>query len=287
MTRQKRKRGTPGALTQATVQENVGMQGIKRALGSALAEDAGDIEAFSASPPVEELRLEEAPASKKRRGAVFKRRFYMVLGAFVLIMSVVGFVSTVSFGVRLVKDVVNNTALKTELASFIYPLVVIDPPPFDDKEQLQNSTVLTAAIWNIMLSEEKKSRYTAEGGMIAIPAIDVEASAAELFGKGFSYEHQSLGDVEMFFAYDADTKSYTAPVSPRYLPYSPRVVDLSETGDIFRLTVDYIPPGPAWINADSDYVTSAVKQMEYVVERFGNTYKVIAVNYIDTAGLVE
>ena len=256
-------------------QHHSNVEAIKSVFDSALSEDVGEIEQLSSGQPAAGV---EAAAAPKKGRAAFKRRFYLTIGAIVLALAVIGLVSTVSFTVRLGRSIIENTAAKNAFAEFIYPVVIIDPPPFEDTDQLPNTTMLSAAIWNIILDEQKKSRYATEGGMMTVPEVDVEASATELFGPGLTFNHQTLGDIELFFTYDSTTRSYTVPVSPRYLPYSPNVETIARDGDTYTLLVGYLPPGPAWLKSTTDYTATAVKHMEYVLKKNGGDYTIVAIN---------
>lgn len=256
-------------------QEVLSVQTLKDVFGEALSEDVKEIEEFSTKEP----ELKSSPKRAKSRRAM-KRRLYMSVGLFVIIMSIVGIFSTVSFTMDVAKRIADNTGLKNEFAQFIYPLVVIDPPDFDATVDLPNSTMITASIWNIILNEDKE-KYTTEMGMMYVPYLDVEASATYLFGSGLAFEHETVGDIELAFIYDEETKSYIVPTSPKYLPYSPRIESFKRVGETYTLLVGYMPPGHSWLNdLKEDRMPEAEKHMEYVVTRRKNQMKVVKVKFL-------
>ena len=256
-------------------QEVLSAQSLKDVFGEALSEDVKEIEEFSAKEP--EIKTTPKPAKSRR---AMKRRLYMSVGLFVIIMSIVGIFSTVSFTMDVAKRIADNTGLKNEFAQFIYPLVVIDPPDFDATVDLPNSTMITASIWNIILNEDK-DKYNTEMGMMYVPYLDVEASATYLFGTGLTFEHETVGDIELAFIYDEETKSYIVPTSPKYLPYSPRIESFKRVGETYTLLVGYMPPGHSWLNdLKEDSMPEAEKHMEYVVTRRKNQMKIVKVKFL-------
>ncbi|NMA79426.1 MAG: hypothetical protein GX967_02120, partial [Clostridiales bacterium] len=83
---------------QAQSQEVLSAQTLKDVFGEALSEDVEEIEEFSAK----ETQAQLAPKPAKSRRAM-KRRLYMSVGLFVIIMSIVGIFSTVSFTMDVAK----------------------------------------------------------------------------------------------------------------------------------------------------------------------------------------
>ena len=117
--------------------------------------------------------------------------FNFIVGVFVIIMSVIGIISTVGFISDKVHSIMDNTEQKNEFAKFIYPVVICDPPAFDQTTKLKNETIISASIWDIILYEDK-SKYTMDFDYIIVPEVDVEQHAAKLFGSGLNLTHICL-----------------------------------------------------------------------------------------------
>ena len=64
------------------------------------------------------FQTEEIVEDKKER----PNKFYLVFAIFIIVMSLIGIVSTVQFGVNTVNEIVNQTSLKNEIALFLYPI---------------------------------------------------------------------------------------------------------------------------------------------------------------------
>lgn len=249
---------------------------IKKALSGALGEDLNEIEELAT--------VEEQPIRKRR--TTFKRSMYFSLGVFVSVMSLIGIIFTVNFSINTVKNIADNTAQKNEFAKYIYPLVVVDAPSFEEGTKPPIEVMLTSAIWNIIINKDK-TKYENIDGYITVPASDVEVEATNLFGKGITFTHQTLGDTSLYFDYSEETKSYIVPVSPHYLPYSPKVEDIKKVNDSrFELKVGYYPPVQSWLPAGTKAVPD--KYMTYILEKQGKKYSIISIKEnADTSAFVN
>lgn len=239
---------------------------------SALDEDVAEIAEFSVTKGIE-----EEPVLKKNS---FKRSLYFVLGVVVSFMSLIGFISSVSFCANVISGIADNTKQKEAFADLIYPVVIVDPAPYTETSQLTSDMVIAAAIWDIILHEDV-SKYPEEFGTMTIPQLDVEQHATSLFGSGLTFEHKTLGDAALSFYYTEESKSYNVPVSPKYFPYSPRVENIKREGDVYILRVGYISPSPAWLIQSKNFKTEADKFMSYTLKKNGNSYTVTGITEIN------
>lgn len=246
------------------------MDNIRQAMDEALDEDISEIE---------EISVPETIKSAPRKNS-FKRNAYFAVGLIVSVMAVIGFIFSVNFIAGVVKNIADNTAQKNEFAQLVYPLVIIDPASFDSASQLSSETVLTAAIWDIILYGDT-DKYPQEYGVMSVPEIDVELHATNLLGTGLVFDHKDLGTAELVFYYDAENKCYNVPVSPSYFPYSPYVETIQRNGDNYSLKVGYVSPHPAWLGTNKDDTPKPDKYMEYVVHKNGNNYTVVAIKEIE------
>lgn len=249
------------------------IENIKRMFDDALDEKADEMAEFAAGEPEIEM-----PVPTDVKGG--KRRFYMLLGIVVILLAAVGLVSTVRFSVDKIKAFADNTQQKTEFAKFIYPIVICDPAPFDQTVKLRNDTMLTAAIWDIILYEDK-SKYESDFDYIIVPEVDVEQHATKLFGSGLSFSHESILGTDIQFYYEEDIKSYRIPSNPKYFTYSPYIEDITRVGESYTLTVGYVSPTPSWLTLTSDEAPSPEKYVDYVVSKRGNEYTLIAIKQSD------
>lgn len=249
------------------------IENIKRMFDDALDEKAEEMAEFAAGEPEIEM-----PVSTDVKGG--KRRLYMLLGIVITLLAAVGLVSTVRFSVDKIKAFADNTQQKTEFAKFIYPIVICDPAPFDQTVKLRSDTMLTAAIWDIILYEDK-SKYESDFDYIIVPEVDVEQHATKLFGSGLSFSHESILGPDIQFYYEEEIKSYRIPSNPRYFTYSPYIEDITRVGESYTLTVGYVSPTPAWLTLTSDEAPLPEKYVDYVVSKRGNEYTLVAIKQSD------
>lgn len=232
------------------------------------------------SEELAELTMAEPEPKMPDLGKGGKRKGYLILGALMMILAVIGLISTVSFTVDKVKAFADNTQQKTEFARFIYPVVICDPAPFGQSVKLRSDTVITAAIWDIILYEDK-SKYDSDFDMIIVPELDVEQHAAKLFGTGLSIKHQSILGADVQFYYNEDIKSYRIPANPKYFTYSPYIEDITRVGESYTITVGYVSPTPAWLTLTGDETPKPEKYVNYIVQKRGDEYTLLGIQQSD------
>lgn len=234
----------------------------------------GDMRSMLDQNPDEELNSSaEDKASDEKAVKRFNRKFYFTVGIIVIILSVIGLVSVISFTAGKISDVVNNTKQKNEFSRIIYPLVICDPAPFDNVSRLNEDTIVTAACWEIILSGDT-DRYTKDFDYITVPAADIEQAAAELFGEGLTIHHTSIINSDIQFYYSPDKDSYRIPYDPKYFSYSPTVDEISKNGSTYTVEVGYISPTPTWFSVGE---ASPEKYMIYTLEKNTEGYIISSV----------
>ena len=242
---------------------------LKNMLDSAFEEDISEINELS------EMDSPAAPKAARKPSA-----FHFVLGLIVIVLSAIGLVSSVNFVKHRIENIVDNTDQKNEFAKFIYPVVICDPPPFDQTAKLKNETLISAAVWDIILFEDK-SKYDMDFDYIIVPQVDVEQHAAKLFGSGLSLTHTTIASVDVSFYYDEEISSYRIPENPKYFTYSPYIEEISKVGESYTLTVGYVSPTPAWLTLTSDEAPKPEKYAEYVVQKRGESFTLVAIKNSD------
>lgn len=171
-----------------------------------------------------------------------RSRFYFVFAVVVIVMAVIGVISSVRFVAQITSNLLDNTSLKNEFARFIYPVVVNDIAPFEEPDEIPDSSKISCAIWNILLNRDTSEFAKDEGNGLTIPEYNVLASCRELFGSTVSLNHQTVGNAEVRFTYNEETHTYSANKNIRYLTYSPQIISMTEDGDVYTVIVGYVPP---------------------------------------------
>lgn len=231
----------------------------------------------------EALKENEADIAEEAEQTVFdpslptvkKRKTLFAAGLFIIVMTVVGIITSVRFLADTISDMVNQTGLKEEMADFIYPLVITDVPTFTTPAEAPNSVVLGSAIWNIIMYGDT-DKYERSGSDMIVSEIDVESSAASLYGYGLTLTHETVRLGDIVFSYDESSRSYTVAENPHVSSYYPVIRDISSVGELYTMTVDYYSPSAY---AYKDEQGEAEKSMIYVVSRTGTSTTVQSVDY--------
>ncbi|MCL1903575.1 MAG: hypothetical protein FWF94_04075 [Oscillospiraceae bacterium] len=192
------------------------------------------------------------------------RKIYVTLSIFMIFFSIIGVVFSVFFVKGVVTDIVERRALKDEFALFIYPVVINDPPAFDSVDNLRPVTIITSAIWKIILTGDK-SNYDTDMGVIYIPYADVEIAARSIFGTG-TLEHQTVSTHGIQFIYSDQNNNYEVPVNPTLFSNSPLITLVENIGETYTVTVDYIAPSPLRV-AGIVQESEPIKTMIYTISR--------------------
>ncbi|MCL2020168.1 MAG: hypothetical protein FWG70_10495 [Oscillospiraceae bacterium] len=202
-----------------------------------------------------------------------KYRFFLIFGLIVFWLAIMGALSVGQTIGELAYDISNQTALKEEFERFLFPVVVNDPPEFDGAENMPISVIISSAIWQIILTGDT-SNYERDFQTLMIPENDVEAAARSIFGQNFDMRHSTVDNIIIAFIYDADIKSYIVPENPTFNTFSPKVSEILNNGESYRIIVEYITPTPHLI-AGIEFESQSVKTMIYTITRAADRTKTI------------
>ena len=251
-------------------------QSIIDVLENALDEDVIELEYVSKSHD-ETHSYETAPEKNKNKA----QTFYIFIGLFFTVMSIIGIVVTAKSLVRFVSNVSDDSKQKQEFAEYIYPVVVADPAAFESVNDLSDEAIIKAAIWDIIIYDDV-SKYTRDGSNnMYVPYIQVENHAKSLFGTTNIVHATVAFSQELTFFYDSENRTYKVPVSPQLFPNTPVVREIDKVGERYTLTVDYQEPTPNWELMNTDYTPGIKKTMEYVLTKYNDGYTIISINNVE------
>lgn len=216
---------------------------------------------------------------KEKTNKSSKSKLAFPIGIIVLILAVVGAVSTVKFAADSIKKMADDTADKQKYEQMLKPVVMFDPDPFDDLKQADVSQLLNSAVWSLLMSEDGTEKYPySEGEVfgIIVPQEDIEKHFINLFGTEINIAsmHDSIDMSAYDITYDAALKSYILPITGVESAYTPKVYEIEEKGSSVILSVGYIN-NKAWAQvADDGYATPEPdKYMKITLrERSGGMY---------------
>ena len=214
-----------------------------------------------------------------------RRRFRQLLGAVLCLLILIGAFNVLAAAVSGVAALFDDTDKKLEYEARLQTLVMFDPLPFPSLDQMDDSTaalVKESAIWSALYTAQQSStgldnyERDPDTDALIMPAVDVDAAVAALYGPDFKIEHGSFDGVDMSYIYLEDQQGYLIPVTSQMGLYTPKVEQLKKQDGKLRVTVGYVPT-PA-LSGDYSMSTPSepTKYMDYIFEKNGRTWYLTA-----------
>ena len=214
-----------------------------------------------------------AKPSKNKR-----RRYAAPIGGAFILLAFVGLVAVVLTSLNLTDRLLGNQADKERIEDVIRPLLMWDPPPFEDPNDISPTLLLHASMWAAL---GHTSYPFNENQEMEIPASDLDVAATRLFGPGVNLRHRTFGDYEQSYYFDSSRQVYHVAVTAQLFLYSPRVISIerSDSGSgYYDVLVGYLPPqGTFTANLQGARgIPEPEKYMLYVMRRAGDTFQIVA-----------
>ncbi len=229
-----------------------------------------------------------SPPPKKRRKA---SRVAAPIGAIVLVLSALGLITVVIAAIGFGRSLINNDKEKARFERMLMPVVMYDPPPFENISTLDPAMLLQTAMWSAILNNDDAKWAKNELGFSQIPASELDVRAANLYGPSVKLQHQTFGDYETTYLYDEQTKTYSVPPAAETQMYTPKVEKITKAGDEVTLRVGYVPPGSVWeIDENGNrFEPEPDKYMNYILKKTDTGYMITALRYVeeDTSSTVS
>lgn len=179
---------------------------------------------------------------KKHKGS---HKAAFPVGIAVTVLALVGLAAVIVLIGTGIKNLAAKNKDYTEYNKLLTPVVLIDPSGFDDITKADMSELIEMSVWAILKSDISPDTYNIGEGGIIIPEADVTEQFKKLFGTQVTPIHATVEGYEYEFTYDADSKTYTIPITGIVPIYTPKVVDKKESAETVVLTVALIA-GDAW-----------------------------------------
>ena len=221
----------------------------------------------------------QSPWNKHKR----RNKYALPLGGVFVVLAVIGLISVAGFCIRLTNQIMDNTKEKTKFENYLLPVVMFDPVEFDSPEHADPLFLLQSSLWGTLLSNPDKYPYD-DNAMLVVPASDLDVYAAKLYGSGVTLQHQTIEGFDFTYPYDPETKTYGVPVMGQTSQYTPQVEKIQKKGDLYILTVGYIPPGTLWEAAvnGATYEPQPDKYMIYQLKKEKDDYHILSIQSLDT-----
>ena len=243
--------------------------------------------AASAEQPAEEVPAEaaapaekaEEPAQKKPRKKRGKHRYAAPVGGAYILLALIGVIAVIYGAVQLYGKLTDNSKLLRQIERQIQPVMMFDPVPFDNIQDVDNKVLVKTSIWSCMYSDKRGSYTYDDNGMILIPVSDVEVAAVKLYGPEAKLTHTSLEEDGISYTYDAENNVYRVPMMAQGGYYTPMVVDMQKNGDVYEVTVGYVAPGASWTTTEDgdSYTPTPDKYMIYRMKKEDGEYYIVGI----------
>ncbi len=221
--------------------------------------------------------MDSNEAAKERGALRRRRRLRQLLGAVVCFLVVVGAVSIVSSGVRLVARAFDDSDLMADFETRLATLVALDPIPFTDLTEANQHTLLNAAIW-ASIDTENNDYERDENDAMYLPTLDIDKTAAALYGPDFHFTYETFEDHYMTFTYVPEKQAYLLPITSAIGDYYPKVTQIKrESGGIRRVTVGYCSPFGQSGEFSPSATLEPVKYQDYLFKKDGKNYYLTAI----------
>ena len=202
-----------------------------------------------------------------------RRRGRQALGFVIALLVLIGAITVIHGGVKVVQNLFDDTQQKLEYEDKLEGLVLFDPLPFDGIENIDDLTLREAAVWgciyNIQETQGGFDNYNTDPDteQLLLPSVEVDAYLARLVGPSFKLTHRSFELEDMTIEFDESSQCYKIPVTGTVGYYRAVVTRLFKRSGQLHVTVGYIPTtstDDSIINQSSDTPT---KYMDYLFER--------------------
>ncbi len=195
----------------------------------------------------------------------YRRRRRQVLGFFLCFLAVVGLASLVMGGVHFTKQLFDDSEEKAAYEQRLTYIVMLDMLPFESLQQANQSDLLESCLWATLFNEDSSQYSRDEAGALLLPSAEVDRYAAKLFGPDYKLTHGVFESEGMVFDYNSETLCYTIPVTGQVGNYTPKVVEISGTKAVQRVSVGYLAPySSATDLASNRDVNEPVKYYDYL-----------------------
>lgn len=210
------------------------------------------------------MTREEHMRMQRRRGRQF-------VGLMVILLVVVGVLTMISWVMRGVGVLLDDSARREEYEKRLSGLVMLDPLPFDSIDQADPLLFREAAIWGIVYRASSEPggldvyERDADTGSVILPALEVDAYVSQLLGPDYEVQDGTFESNDMTYLYDEEKAGYLVPVTGQVAKYYAQVENISKRSGRQIVTVGYIPASSDDLTLGAP--TEPVRYMEYVFDR--------------------
>lgn len=207
-----------------------------------------------------------------------RRLARQILGAAALLLALIGLFTVFGWVVSALRTALDDSGRRASYADRLYGMVMLDPLPFDDVNEVDPGVFKQAAIWGtvyeIQLEGGSLDQYERDPdtGSAMIPKLEIDTYIANLLGPDYQLTDGSFSTDEFVYQYNEEKQCYLVPVTSSVAQYTPEVEKITTSGGKMYVTVGYIPTTSNSTSGELSLTapTEPVKYMDYVFTRGEN-----------------
>lgn len=220
-------------------------------------------ETAEAAEAAEEPSVSERAPSLRRRG---KYRYGIGMGALVMVLAFVG-LSAIVWGVgRQIYRVATDDSELRAYDTFLAPIVMQDPEPFESPAEADAEMVMKASLWRTVTQNGAQYNSYDDQGRTLVPLGDVVDACHTLFGPDCELQPSNPQE-ETFFEYDSEKNVFRVTPYSSQSSFSPYTISSKKSGDTITLRVGYVVGDWQDGTESASATPEPVKYMQYVLKK--------------------
>lgn len=207
-----------------------------------------------------------------------RRLARQILGAVALLLALIGLFTVFGWVVSALRTALDDSGRRASYADRLYGMVMLDPLPFDDVNEVDPGVFKQAAIWGTVYEIQREGgsldqyERDPDTGSAMIPKLEIDTYIANLLGLDYQLTDGSFSTDEFVYQYNEEKQCYLVPVTSSVAQYTPEVEKITTSGGKMYVTVGYIPTTSNSTSGELSLTapTEPVKYMDYVFTRGEN-----------------
>ncbi len=231
----------------------------------------------------DELKVEK---QEENKGSKRRKTRRIIIGGVFSFFAFIGVLAVVLTGVAAATIIFDDTEERQEYAQKLSTLAIYDPLPVEDVSLIEEKILYLSGIWAAVINEDTTQFEQNEYGETLLPAIVVDSYIESVFGKGLDLIYKTFEDSGITYIFDEEKQAYIIPVTSIPTGYTIEVEEI-EQGFLATektLIVAYLEPATSWTDLEE---TEIVKYVEYVFEKQGDDYFLVAIRESDREVVVD
>lgn len=195
----------------------------------------------AALPPAVKLMYKYEKATAQKRNTFSKFIRFSSACCLIIVAPVV-----ISYAITVMSDSVNLSDLK-QFDDLISPIVMQDPPEFNEHSPLPQDIIAKSAVWDTAIEKNKSGGTFNKDQKLIISMDEIQKSCKKLFGKSADFSDQNALKSN-FFEFDSANNQFLVDAVSGVDNYAPLTLNARSIGNEIVLQVGYFLPSDQFDN---------------------------------------